>query len=177
MPKIAVLTLLFALCVLATSSCGWHLRGSGGGAMAFDSLHISATDQRSVLVQQLTRQLESSGINLFNNATEATYSLVILGENSEQRTATVSASARVSERSLTEQAAFLVLDKSGTPVIPRTSVSVERIYEYNEDNVLATDDEAELLKREMSVDLARQIYNHLRRLKKTKAVVADAPAS
>lgn len=175
MQKNAVPISFVALLLLLTSACGWHMRGSEGHSIAFDSLHISASNLRSDLVLQLTRQFKASGVELVENATAASYSLVIMKEDAQRRTATVSASARVSERSLTESVDFVVLDRQGAPVIPRTRVVVERIFEYDENNVLAADDEARLLKREMQEDLARQIYNRLRLLKKPEA--ANAPAS
>ena len=64
-----------------------------------------------------------------------------------------------------EQVEYLVTRPDGSVAIERSTTSVERIYEYNEDNVLATEDEARLLKNEMYNDLARQIANRLRHVK------------
>ena len=175
MSKSAVSISLVALLLLMTTACGWHLRGSGGNTLRFERLHISASNLHSELVRQLIRQLEASDVTIVENATDANFSLVILKENSRRRTATVSASARISERSLIEMAEFLVLNEKGGQVIPLTHVMVERVFEYNENNVLATDDEARMLKREMRGELARQIYNRLRQLKKIAKTV-DAPA-
>lgn len=175
MQKNAVPICFVALLLVLSSACGWHLRGSEGHTVAFERLHISSPNLHGDLVRQLTRQFEASGVELVESATGASYSLVIMNEDAQRRTATVSASARVSERSLTEIVEFVVLDRQGAPVIPRSKVMVERIFEYDESNVLAADDEARLLKREMQEDLARQIYNRLRLLKKPAS--ANAPAS
>ncbi|HCO59305.1 MAG TPA: hypothetical protein DIT58_03850 [Porticoccaceae bacterium] len=161
--------ILLAVICLATTACGWHLRGAEGNAIAFERIHISTANPHSDLVQQLKRQLQASDVSVVANVTEAQYSLIIVKEDSRRRTATVSASARVSERSLTEWAEYLVVDSKGQPVVPQTKISVERVFEYNENNVLATNDEAGMLKREMRSDLARQIYNRLRRLKRPGA--------
>lgn len=166
--RLTKLFLAAAIC-LAMTACGWHLRGAEGNIVAFERLHISTADPHSDLVQQLKRQLEASDVSVVANATEAQYSLVIVKEDSQRRTATVSARARVSERSLTEWVEYLVLDSRGHPVVPKTKINVERIFEYNEDNVLATNDEALMLQREMRADLARQIVNQLRRLKRPGA--------
>jgi len=102
MSKSAVSISLVALLMLITTACGWHLRGSGGNTLRFERLHISASNLHSELVRQLKRQLEASDVTIVENATDANFSLVILKENSRRRTATVSASARISERSLIE---------------------------------------------------------------------------
>ncbi len=167
MSKNAVSFSLIGVLLLATTACGWHLRGTAGNTVTFKRMHISAANLHSDLVRQLQRQLEASDVTIVKNATEATYSLVIVKEDSDRRTATVSASARVSERSLTERAQFLVLNRQGESIIPLTKVMVERVFEYNENNVLATNDEADMLRREMRSDLARQIYNRLRLIKNT----------
>ena len=174
MRKSAASIALMALLMLNITACGWHLRGSGGNTLSFEHIHVSTSNPRSELVRQLKRQLAASDVTVVENATEADFSLVILKENSQRRTATVSGSARVSERSLIEKAEFLVLNKKGGQVVPLTHVMVERVFEYNENNVLATDDEARMLKREMRGELARQIYNRLRQLKITAKTV-NAP--
>jgi LPS-assembly lipoprotein len=174
MNKNAIPLSLIAILLLTTTACGWHLRGTAGNTVSFKRIHISAANLHSDLVRQLQRQLEASDVEVVESTTDAMYSLVIVKENSKRRTATVSASARVSERSLTEWAEFLVLNRQGGSVIPLTKVMVERVFEYDENNVLATNDEAQMLKREMRSELARQIYNRLRQLKNPDKAV-DAP--
>ena len=176
MNKSAAHICMITLLLLTTTACGWHLRGSAGNVLNIESIYISAASQQSDMLRQLKRLLSASEVELVESATGADYRLVIVKEDSTRRTATVSASARVSERALTEYVEFLVLDQEGLPVIEHTRLSVERIFEYNENNVLATDDEAGLLKREMEAELARQIYNRLRQLNKAARAV-DAPAS
>ena len=161
--RLSAITLLLIL-----SACGWQLRGSGGEATVA-RLHINSSTPNSVFTRTLERYLQGSGTKLVDSASKAEYSLRITQEKSKRRTATVSASARISERLLEEQVEYLVTRSDGTVAIERSTASVERIYEYNEDNVLATEDEARLLKNEMYNDLARQIANRLRHLKKPTA--------
>ena len=169
MNKPLKLSALFLL--LTLSACGWQLRGASGtsGAATIDRLHVESSNANSGFVRVLERYLRGSGIELIDSAATAEYTLKIVKEKSKRRTATVSASARISERLLEEQVEYLVTKLDGSVAIERSTASVERIYEYNEDNVLATEDEARLLKREMYNDLARQISNRLRRLNKGAA--------
>ncbi|OUS09819.1 hypothetical protein A9Q90_02350 [Gammaproteobacteria bacterium 54_18_T64] len=156
------------LLLLSLSACGWQLRGTGGDA-TIEHLHVDANAPDSAFIRVLERYLRGSGIALVDSPNEAQYSLKIITEKSRRRTATVSASARISERLLEERIDYLIIRSDGTVAVERTSATVERIYEYNEDNVLATEDEARLLKSEMYNDLARQIANRLRHLKKPLA--------
>ncbi len=169
-------TLIFALFgALLAAGCGWHLRGTSDAPGNIQSLHISARNLESDLVEDLRRALVGNGITVAKNATEAEYSLVILAEDSDRRTASIGASARVAELLLTESADFLILAADGTQVLGRTTVATERLFEYNEDNVLATDDEALLLRSEMRSELVRKILNRLRFVSHRTSSNAPAP--
>lgn len=169
-------TLLFVLLgTLLAAGCGWHLRGASDAPGNIESLHISARNLESDLVEDLRRALVSNGITVAKNAPEAKYSLVLLAENSDRRTASIGASARVAELLLTESADFLILAADGTQVLGRTTVTTERLFEYNEDNVLATDDEALLLRAEMRSELVRKILNRLRFVSHRTSDNAPAP--
>lgn len=160
--------------LLLLSACGWHMRGAESNMAHFGSIHISAPDLRNELVVTLKRKLRAGGVTVMKNATTANYSLIIIEQNSDSRTASISASARISERFLIESAKFLMLDKEGARIIPSTLLTVSRAHDYDETNVLATDDETRLLRIEMHTELARQIYNRLRHLKQNTPTI-DAP--
>ncbi|MBQ0720091.1 MAG: hypothetical protein KBT88_06850 [Gammaproteobacteria bacterium] len=164
------------LLLLSVSACGWQLRGASGEA-TIERLYIIANTPDSNFTRVLERYLRGSGIELVDNAGAAQYSLKIVKKTSKRRTATVSASARISERLLEERVEYLVTRPDGTVAIERSTATVERIYEYNEDNVLATENEAQLLKNEMHSDLARQIANRLRRLGKAPAGNTASPVA
>src|SRR5690606_9977269 len=150
---------------LALSACGWQLRGEGMIPDGLTTLHISSRDPHSPLVTELTRTLKSANVAVANSATEAPYTLVIAAQRSGVRTATVNANARISEQELREEVEFLILDRDGTTLLPRSTVVVERVFEYNENNVLATRDEEQLIRAEMRRDLVNQILNRFRQIK------------
>ena len=159
--------------LLSLSACGWQLRGASGEA-TIERLYIDTNTPNGLFTRVLERYLRGSGIELVDSTGAAQYSLKIVKEKSRRRTATVSASARISERLLEERVEYLLLKPDGSVALERSTAVVERIYEYNEDNVLATEDEAQLLKNEMYIDLARQISNRLRHVKKPASSTTPA---
>lgn len=167
-----VLTTL-ALLTLALGGCGWQLRGAGMIPEDLKALHISARDPQGQLVRTLSRALHSAGVETPASAADSELSLVIVKERSLVRTASVNENARVSEQELTEDVEFMVVNRAGEQLLPLTTARVERVFEYDEDNVLATQDERELIRSEMRRDLVNQILNRLRQLGHTN----DAPAS
>lgn len=165
---------LLVLLVAALGGCGWHLRGQGDAPQYVDSLHIGGRPVDAELMRELRRDLEALGIAVRDNANDAQYSLVVLDQKSRKRTATLSGRARISELELIEEVQFTVLAQDGSEVIPPATVRDDRVFEYNEDDVLAADDEAQLLRREMRANLVRQIISYLQRIGPRPG--GDAPA-
>ena len=159
--NIFVALLLTAL----VTGCGWQLRGKGMLPEGLETLHVVSRDPQGELAVDLSRALASAGVTITDSAANSDLILSILRERSMVRVATVNEQARISEQELTEQAEFTVINRAGEVVMPRSVVSVERIFEYDENNVLATQDERELIRREMRRDLVSQILNRLRQLK------------
>ena len=153
------------LTTLMISGCGWSLRGAGMIPDELNSMHVVSRDPNGKLSRDLERALQSSGVEVPSSAADADYSLVILQERSLVRVATVNENARVSEQELIEEARFMIVNQEGVQVVLPAKVSVERIFEYDEDNVLATQDERELIRSEMRRDLIMQMLNRLRQLK------------
>lgn len=60
-------------------------------------------------------------------------------------------------------------------MIPPATVRDDRVFEYNEDDVLATDDEARLVRGEMRASLVRQIIGYLQRVGPRPPANAPAP--
>lgn len=150
---------------LALGGCGWQLRGAGMIPEDLKILHVESKDPSGSLTRDLTRALESAGVEVPESAANSDMSLVILQERSLMRVAAVNENARVSEQELIEEASFMIVTKAGEQLVPPSTVTTERVFEYNEDNVLATQDERDLIRAEMRRDLVSQMLNHLRQLR------------
>ena len=148
--------------ILLLSSCGWQLRNSQLVPEDFGSLHLSTVDSHSPLIQALTRALKASDIDLVDNTAGAAYSLVIVDVRKNRRTGTVNASARVAEYQLNVEVDFLITKPDGTPLTPLSTASVERSYEFSEQDILSSDTEERILRDSMHKEVVRQILNHLR---------------
>lgn len=159
----ALLTVAVAL--LTLSGCGWQLRGSGMIPEGLKSLYVVSRDPNSNLVRDLSRALESADVEVPDSPEGADYSLIILKEKSLVRVASVNEAARTSEQALIEEVQFIVNDAAGLTVIPEAKVTTERVFEYDENNVLATQDERDLIRTEMRRDIINQMLNHLRQLR------------
>ena len=75
---------------------------------------------------------------------------------------TLNASGRVAEYQLNEDVDFLIANATGTPLTALFTASVERSYEIQESDILSSENEERLVKREMREEIVRQILNRLK---------------
>ncbi len=161
MKKLIRLTIASLLMATIVTGCGWHLRGTGQVADNISSVHISGQDLQSEFYQMLARSFKSNDIEVVRSATKAQYSIVTLNYKSERRISTVSGGARASEYQLTESIDILILANDGTQLLPRTTLNTTRYLDFNENEVQAKTEEADLLRKEMRYDLTSQIIRRL----------------
>jgi len=128
------------------------------------SLHLSSEDPHSALIRELPRSLELYGVDVVASAADARYSVVIVDFRRTSRTSTINPSARAAEYQLNEDVDFLIVGADGAQLVPLSTASVERVYEFNEQDVLSSDNEERLVKNNMREEIVRQILNRLRLL-------------
>ena len=148
--------------IFLLSACGWQLRNSQVVPTDLGSLYLSSNDAHSDLIQELTRALNVYGAKIVPSAADASYSVVIVDFRQARRSGTINAAARVAEYQLNEEVDFLIVGADGAQLIPLSTASVERVYEFNEQDVLASDNEERRVKNGMREEIVRQILNRLR---------------
>jgi len=160
MKRFFCLVITGLLVTTLTAGCGWHLRGTGS-VDNVSSVHISSQGRFNDFYEALSRSLQANDITVVKNATDAQYNIVILDQKYSRKTATVSVTVRVSEYQLTEEVTIMILASNGQPLLQRTTLSTERFFDFDENDVQSKEDEANLLRREMRSDLIRQIISRL----------------
>jgi LPS-assembly lipoprotein len=154
--------LLLAAMALLLSACGWQLRNSQVVPSNIGSLYIATQAADNIFVSELTRALDVYGIDVVSSAAQANYAVVIVDFRENRRIGTLNASARAAEYQLNEDVDFLITDPSGTPLTSLLTASVERSYEIEESDILSSDNEERLVRREMREEIVRQILNRLK---------------
>lgn len=157
------------------TGCGWHLRNSGDIAnlAGINQIHIDG-DQKNQLYRFVSRSLKSSNIAITENPKEAEITIRLINQRATSRAASVSSSARISELHITELVDVEIVTADGKVLLPKITLSREKFFNYNEDNVSTNAEEQKILKREMMTDLARKIINLLNSmLKKTSQYATE----
>jgi LPS-assembly lipoprotein len=117
---------------------------------------------------ELRQLLKANRITLVENESDAKYSLTIIEETKDRRSAGVGGDALSSSYELTLKAIYEIRLKNSSEVSKATAISV-RSYKYKSDSINSATQEEILLDEEMRRELAQQM---LRRL---NAVVTNPP--
>ena len=143
---------------LLLSACGFQLRGAGVDSIALDALRVSAQDSHSQTQQQLLDALRNNGVTVRNSAP---YHLQLLGEPSYRRALNRSGRSSSAEYQLQQQLVYQITDVNGQPLVGPVTLSTERAYVSDRDNLVGSSEEEALLRREMRQELIHQLMFRL----------------
>ncbi|MGS2724225.1 LPS-assembly lipoprotein LptE [Porticoccus sp. GXU_MW_L64] len=157
------ITYCLVISSLLLSSCGWQLRG-GLDASELESIHVRSAMPHSGFARLLKNDLLSQGIRIPEQAEDAQYQVVVVRENSDSRTASITSSARAAEQTVVEEITVTVLAGNGDTVLPNTVLRAERSLDFDENQIIGKADELELVQQELLSDLVRQLTRRLQAL-------------
>lgn len=156
------------LCVFLLTACGWHLRGSLNLPSDLHSIYIQGASAN--LHQALSQQLQASNITVTQSASNAQYTLAIANERQDRRTAALGSDALAAQYEFISSADFEFRTPSGDLLGMPDKVQITRSVNFDASQVLGSASESELVKREMTRDLASQIIRRL-------SFLANAPSA
>lgn len=144
---------------LLLSACGFQLRGTGmDTTMSLEALHVSAQDNHSPTRQQVLDALRSSGVAVRSTAP---YHLQLLREPQYRRAVSSSSRSAPAEYEIRRELIFQITNSAGQPLIGPETLSTQRAYVSDRDNLVGSSEEEALLQREMRQDLTRQLMFRL----------------
>lgn len=153
---------LVLIALLATSACGWHLRGQLLPPPTIDSLRITSEAQHTDLLQQLARQLNNQGVAVAEGDTFSNYTLALGEETLRRRTVGVGSDALAAAYELTLSVEYRLLSASDLLMLGEPlSASVSRSYNYTDNDPGAAAQEERLLSDEMRQELVQQLLRRV----------------
>lgn len=162
-----LITLL--LTVTLVSACGWHLRGSLNLPSDLKAIHISNQSGNSITQSELERLLAHNGIDRADSPAQAQYTIRLSNEREERRTISVDNSGLASEYELINEVDYTISDAQGALLAPLSTARVIRSFNFDRNDVIANNDEENLIRKEMRTQIAAQIINRLRFVTKPAA--------
>ena len=159
--------LLGALAGLSLSACGFRLRSWELGS-AFDGV-VLENPGRHAIGEPLRRAITQTSVPLMSGADARAEALAparllvlrVLEAGEDLRTASVGGNARTAEYELTARVRFDVTDGSGAALAAPRWAQARRVYLLDRGNLVGSNEEQALLRREMHTDLVQQVMRVL----------------
>lgn len=163
--KNATRILLLAM-LLALGACGFHLRGSNlkDVGFPFKSLYLKAPAETPFVID-LRRVLATNKVTLMPTADKADLVLEVVSEQNLKQILSLSGAGRVQEYQLFYRISLRAYDDKQNDWLPPDEILLSRILPYDDAQVLAKQQEEEMLYKDMRSDALAQT---IRRLNKAK---------
>jgi len=153
--------LLALILAAALAGCGFHLRGAGSSKLPYQTMYIALPETAEVNVW-LQRYIRASGSTQVVDAAESADAIFQQLTNSRQKSIlSVNALGRVREYRLQLSYTFRVVNQKGQVLVAPNEVTLTRDVTYDDSNILAKNQEEDLLWRDMTNDLVNQIMRRL----------------
>lgn len=153
---------LFFVCLLALTSCGFHLRGATD--VSFGSIFIQGNPL--IISKNLNKSLINNGVKVLPSAEGAELQLETVGEESEKRILSLAGRGTVNEFELYYRVHYRT-KLAGSALWSNTqTVEARRDFTYDDANLLAKQGEEKRLNESMQQDVLSNLMRRLSSLKK-----------
>jgi LPS-assembly lipoprotein len=149
---------------LASGGCGFHLAGSDPLPGVLARPFLSVKDPYTDFAREFEHQLKNSGALVQDIRAKSTATIEITRDVVEQRTLSVSARNIPTEYELTYTVTFAVQGPDRELLKPQT-INLSKDYSFVENELLAKEHEANILRRQMARDLVAIALRRLTSLK------------
>ena len=158
-PALAALALTLAL-----GGCGFRLAGSERLPAVLAKPYLSVKDPYTDFSREFERELKGSGALLQDGRQDATATIEVTKDFVEQRTLAVSARNIPTDYELRYTVTFDVKGPDAD-ILPPQTITLSRDYSFEENELLAKEHEADILRASMARDLATMAMRILSRVK------------
>jgi LPS-assembly lipoprotein len=160
--------LLALALALLVAACGFRLRGSAD--VPFDSLYVPGAT--SGIALDLKRNLQAgTKARVVDDPKGADAVLQFTEETRQKEILSLTSAGRVREFRLRYHVGFRVHDGKGADLVPQSMIELTRDVTFNDAEILAKEQEEQLLFRDMQTDMVQQIIRRLAAAKRPGAKV------
>ena len=142
------------------AGCGFHLQKAFTVPTEMERTYIAAEDRHSLFYRELRRQLQVAGVQLVDIPGDATATLTISVDITNQRVLSVSTRNVPTEFEVFYSIEYAV-DSGDTNLLKRQFITLTRDYTYDETLVLGKAHEEQLLREAIVEDLVRIVLKQL----------------
>jgi len=144
--------------VLVLAACGFRLRGTAD--VPFQSLYVPGAT--SGIALDLKRNIQAgTNARVVDDASSADAVLQFTEESRQKEILSLTGTGRVREFQLRYRVGFRVHDGKGGEYVPTNVIQLTRDVTFNDAEILAKEQEEQLLFRDMQSDMVQQIMRRL----------------
>lgn len=155
--RIPALLACLAICLVA---CGFQLQGRATLPQSLRRIHVEASDAQSDFVLALRSSLVTSGAQLVEQPAPTAATVQITRDKVSERVLTVSARNIPTDYELTYEVEVGVRGAGRELMAPET-LSLSRVYSFDETRLLAKDREKVILQEALARDMAGVVLRRL----------------
>lgn len=146
---------------LLADGCGFRPRGAAALPPAMAATYLDVEDTRGQFRRELRSALMSNGIQVVSDRSAATAVLEVPIQRLRRQVLSVGARARAREFELVYNVQFTLRDLQGDPLFPTQDLELRRDYTFDEQQVLGTTGEEQIIREDLRRDMVRQILLRL----------------
>jgi LPS-assembly lipoprotein len=151
--------------LLFVAGCGFRLRGTAN--VPFETLYLPAAS--SGLALDLKRYIQAgTKARVVDDPKKADAVLEFTEETRQKEILSLTGTGRVREFQLRYRVGFRVHDGKGAEYVPASTIQLTRDVTFNDAEILAKEQEEQLLFRDMQTDMVQQIMRRLAAAKPPK---------
>jgi LPS-assembly lipoprotein len=162
--KLCIAAALAASAIFGLCGCGFRLAGSEPLPAILARPYLSVKDPYTDFAREFEHQLKSSGALVQAVRQDSTATIEVTKDLVEQRTLAVSARNIPTDYELIYTVTFAVHGPDEQLLAPQT-ISLSKDYSFQENELLAKEHEADILRAQMARDLVAIAMRRLTRLK------------
>jgi len=145
---------------LLTSACGYHLRGAYTLPNELKAVYVEGAS--TSLRNQFAEVLKSSSGKLLDKPDGASLIIKIFNERNQKRTLSLSSRGKSNEFELGINLEYEFSNQNNAVLLAREPTDIHRAYYNDQQDIIAKDNEENVIRNEMSQQLVRTILNRAR---------------
>jgi len=151
--------------LLLVAGCGFRLRGTA--EVPFETLYLPGAT--SGIALDLKRYIQAgTNARVVDDAAKADAVMQFTEETRQKEVLSLTGTGKVREFQLRYRVGFRVHDGKGTDFVPQSVIQLTRDVTFNDTEILAKEQEEQILFRDMQTDMVQQILRRLAAAKRQK---------
>jgi LPS-assembly lipoprotein len=151
--------------LIALAGCGFHLRGEATIPDNLKVIYVQGVEMNKDLGRELKRNLTNNGVTVVSDYQKDSAILTVVEYKVDRRVLSVGSDAKVNEYELYGIVDFKISDAEGQLLSDQQRVEARRDFQFDENQVIGTTEEARLLREQIDQQLVQSMLRRLAAIK------------